>query len=344
MQHATSDIKVRYASRQGFTIVELLIVVVVIAILAAITIVAYNGITKSANNASIQDTLSQAARKLEIYKTNDPSSLYPVTLASAGLNLTSSGGVLYVYSPSTDSTQYCLASSQSGRTYFITSTSSKPQPGICNGTTGTTGTGDVAIDGTSTASTATYSIYNGTTPGTTQVVYTDGGGSLIAGNRFYTLETTGVYVKGLRIYNPASADSTFLNLGITAYAYMNDWTGGQVNAPVTFGTSPVATKTYSGTRTAGTWTDILFDTPFLLPKISSASGASDLVTLAVQFTGGNDYVYVLPGPAGGGALDSIARSGNYLAENSIGREANSVEGGSGGSYYGIDMLFSPVTP
>ena len=30
---------------QGFTIVELLIVVVVIAILAAITIIAYNGIT-----------------------------------------------------------------------------------------------------------------------------------------------------------------------------------------------------------------------------------------------------------------------------------------------------------
>ncbi len=34
---------------RGFTIVELLIVIVVIAILAAITIVAYNGITKNAN-------------------------------------------------------------------------------------------------------------------------------------------------------------------------------------------------------------------------------------------------------------------------------------------------------
>jgi prepilin-type N-terminal cleavage/methylation domain-containing protein len=34
--------------RQGFTIVELLIVVIVIAILAAITIVAYNGITNRA--------------------------------------------------------------------------------------------------------------------------------------------------------------------------------------------------------------------------------------------------------------------------------------------------------
>ena len=38
-------------SKSGFTIVELLIVIVVIAILAAITIVAYNGIQQRANNA-----------------------------------------------------------------------------------------------------------------------------------------------------------------------------------------------------------------------------------------------------------------------------------------------------
>ena len=39
-----------YKTKSGFTIVELLIVIVVIAILAAITIVAYNGIQQRANN------------------------------------------------------------------------------------------------------------------------------------------------------------------------------------------------------------------------------------------------------------------------------------------------------
>ena len=38
---------------KGFTIVELLIVIVVIAILAAISIVAYNGIQSRANNTKI---------------------------------------------------------------------------------------------------------------------------------------------------------------------------------------------------------------------------------------------------------------------------------------------------
>ena len=57
--------KVGTISRQrGFTIVELLIVVVVIAILAAITIVAYNGISNRAKASAAQSMASQAARKI----------------------------------------------------------------------------------------------------------------------------------------------------------------------------------------------------------------------------------------------------------------------------------------
>ena len=44
--------------QKGFTIVELLIVIVVIAILAAITIVAFNGIQQRAKNSAIQADLS----------------------------------------------------------------------------------------------------------------------------------------------------------------------------------------------------------------------------------------------------------------------------------------------
>lgn len=48
--------------KTGFTIVELLIVIVVIAILAAITAVSYNGITVSANDALRRDGAAKLAR------------------------------------------------------------------------------------------------------------------------------------------------------------------------------------------------------------------------------------------------------------------------------------------
>jgi len=55
-------------SRTGFTIVELLIVVVVIAILAAITIVAFNGIQQRALLSTAKSELTSAAKAMEIAK------------------------------------------------------------------------------------------------------------------------------------------------------------------------------------------------------------------------------------------------------------------------------------
>ena len=50
---------------RGFTIVELLIVIVVIAILAAITIVAYNGIQNRAKTSSGQAAANSLVKKFE---------------------------------------------------------------------------------------------------------------------------------------------------------------------------------------------------------------------------------------------------------------------------------------
>jgi len=56
------------AKQKGFTIVELLIVIVVIGILAAITIVAYNGIQTRAENTKTINAVSQWAKALQLYK------------------------------------------------------------------------------------------------------------------------------------------------------------------------------------------------------------------------------------------------------------------------------------
>lgn len=58
-------------SRGGFTIVELLIVIVVIAILAAITIVAYNGIQQRARNTQIVTSATQWKKLINLYLTQN---------------------------------------------------------------------------------------------------------------------------------------------------------------------------------------------------------------------------------------------------------------------------------
>ena len=62
----------------GFTIVELLVVIVVIGILAAITIVSYTGITQKANLAAMQSDLSSISQRLKMYYTLYSS--YPTAL------------------------------------------------------------------------------------------------------------------------------------------------------------------------------------------------------------------------------------------------------------------------
>jgi len=70
-------------NQKGFTIVELLIVIVVIGILAAITIVAYNGIQVRAQDTQRATDIANILKTLEAYKTvND--GLFPVATSTAG--------------------------------------------------------------------------------------------------------------------------------------------------------------------------------------------------------------------------------------------------------------------
>ncbi len=68
--------------QHGFTIVELLIVIVVIGILAAITIVAYNGIQSRANVAKRDSDLATYHKAINIARLNTGNTLRSITGSS----------------------------------------------------------------------------------------------------------------------------------------------------------------------------------------------------------------------------------------------------------------------
>lgn len=92
----------------GFTIVELLIVIVVIAVLATITIVSYNGITNRAVEASMMSDLNSAATQLEVIRAETGS--YPESTVdiNGGQGLKASGDYEIQYIPDRYTDGFCL--------------------------------------------------------------------------------------------------------------------------------------------------------------------------------------------------------------------------------------------
>lgn len=120
-------------STSGFTIVELLIVIVVIGILASITVVAFNGIQNRGYDTSIKSDLSNYAKRFEVFRIDNsryPADATTTELASGNVKLsvnknaydTSSSYNLSYCTVASESGFALLATSKSGKRLYITNT------------------------------------------------------------------------------------------------------------------------------------------------------------------------------------------------------------------------------
>lgn len=125
-----------HLTKKGFTLVELLVVIVVIGILASLVVVGYNGSQQKAQDDTVRSDLDSFAGILESYRQNtDNGDVYPQTKAmldplgidvtKTAYNTTNTINFVYCINNSSDLTQkyksYALvAESKSGNMFMMT--------------------------------------------------------------------------------------------------------------------------------------------------------------------------------------------------------------------------------
>ena len=232
--------------RRAFTVVELLVVIVVIGVLAAITIVSYSNITQNANTNSIKIDLTNFSKSLELSRTSSSTDVYPDTATLAGLK--PSNGATLTYNYVSGSKHYCLEETLSGVTYSITNINRTVTQSQCiyNGILGWWKFNGDATDSSGNGN-------NGNVVGATLTIGQNG-----SANGAYQLGETGMYINvGAGVGFPV----TFATIGTGGFTY-SLWvkrTGTSVNQwPVVMSSSN--THVYYGIRTFNFSDNIGFET------------------------------------------------------------------------------------
>lgn len=121
---------------QGFTLIEILVVVTIIVLLTAAAVVSYTAFFKQARDAKRKTDLEQVRAALEIYRSNNDT--YPVGIGWASLS-TLTSPVIYIQSlpsdPKNPTYSYYYSGSISDYTLgaYLESTSSCPVTIGCTG-------------------------------------------------------------------------------------------------------------------------------------------------------------------------------------------------------------------
>ncbi|MET0785232.1 MAG: putative Ig domain-containing protein, partial [Paenisporosarcina sp.] len=268
--------------------------------------------TTTLNAMAVSSLFSQT-----LASTGSPTITYAVTTGSlpAGLSLSSSG--VLSGTPTTEGA------------YSFTVTASN-----------SVGSDPQAYSGTVSAATSGSFVFAGRTPDTSGV-YTDGGGSLQYGAHYYA--TVAWNCLGVRFWNPAGADSTFLNMNVTVKLYGRDYNGSPFTANMTTLTAD-RTKTHTTPRTGGTWTTVYFDAAMPISAVSSSTGVKDVALLEVYFDG-NRYVIATHSSVDQSTFGPYTAPINgdpiYLAEVLLPRTTLSIAVASP-VWHGIDCIYELV--
>jgi len=108
----------------GFTLVELLIVIVIIGVISAILFVSYTGVQDKAIASSLQSDLNSASDLIRVYQAHDSNGYFPTTLiiANNGVTMPASKDTTYTayqFNNTNTPKTFCLAATRSGKSYSI---------------------------------------------------------------------------------------------------------------------------------------------------------------------------------------------------------------------------------
>lgn len=116
----------------GFTVVELVIVVIVVGVLASMTVITYNVVNRNATESSVKSDLRQAQAVITMLATRNVGQ-YPTSLSTADINASNGNNFAYTVNNASTPPTYCLvATDRTGRvSFYITHTQKIPMQGAC---------------------------------------------------------------------------------------------------------------------------------------------------------------------------------------------------------------------
>lgn len=304
----------------GFTIVELLVVIVVIGILAAIVIIAYNGVSHNAVVASLEGDLTNSRKALLLDQVNNGG--FPATVAAAqnGAGLPVSPNTTYQYIVNNNVTPqtFCLMATNGTTSYFV-SQDSQPASGICTITNLITNPGiesdTVGVTGANASTIARDTTKAQSGAASALVTMPAAASGATVGALFFALGSTGVptiltanttYTVSAYVYVPSS----------TVNVYMSVQGGGI--ATTSNSTATVTTKD-TWTRVSNTFTTSASGgnvNIYLLNKVANpTAGAQFWLDNMMLTQGSSAFTYAdgsSPGWTWGGTVNDSTSSGPAL--------------------------------